>query len=57
MPYCDHERFQVHCRYCFRQFESDSIEEAIAKAKAHEAERVNGVCQRDGSCRTGVSKA
>jgi hypothetical protein len=34
-----HERFQVACRFCFLQFEADSITEATALAEAHERER------------------
>lgn len=34
--YCDHERFQIHCRFCQEKLEADSIEEAMRLAEAHE---------------------
>lgn len=34
----DHERFQMHCRFCFKVQEGDSIEEAMQKVEEHENE-------------------
>lgn len=31
--------YQVHCETCFRVFEEPTIEEAIRKVQAHEAEK------------------
>jgi hypothetical protein len=36
MSYCDHERFQTHCRFCFKILEADTAAEAIGLAEAHE---------------------
>lgn len=32
----DHERFQTHCRFCFKVLEGDSIEEAMKLVEEHE---------------------
>ena len=34
----DHDRYQVHCRFCFKALEGDSATEAILKAEEHENE-------------------
>jgi len=31
------EAYSTHCRYCFQQFESESILAAVKKAQEHEA--------------------
>ena len=36
MAFYPHERFQAHCRRCFKVLEADSIVEAIAAAEQHE---------------------
>lgn len=36
MPYCDHERFQMYCRFCNEQFEGDSAGEALLRVMEHE---------------------
>ena len=38
-----HDRYQAHCRFCFRAHERDSIREAIAAAEEHER---SGDCPR-----------
>ena len=36
MPYCDHERYQLHCLYCHQRFEADSAAEALLLVMEHE---------------------
>lgn len=34
----DHDRYQTHCRFCYRMLEGDSAAEAVQKAEEHEKE-------------------
>lgn len=47
MSFCDHERFQTHCRFCFKILEADSTEEALALAEEHEQTD----CEKNGTAK------
>ena len=38
MSFHEHERFQVHCRWCQKTHEADTAEGAVALVQEHEGE-------------------